>query len=179
MSLGDLSDALARHASARPERGDVVAQMRRLARQPEAVSRRHFDPGHFTASGIVCSVERDHLLLIHHVKLGLWLQPGGHLEPGELDLESAARREVREETGVADLSRLGEGVFDVDVHEIPARPGEPAHRHFDVRYAFAAERRPLTPSSEVKDARWVPLERVAELTSEESIARCVAGLRQL
>ena len=44
----------------------------------------------------------DHILLLHRSSLasnpGAWDLPGGHVEPGE-SLSTAARREVREETG--------------------------------------------------------------------------------
>lgn len=38
-------------------------------------------------------------LLLKHKKLGLWLPPGGHVEPGETP-DEGVRREVREETGL-------------------------------------------------------------------------------
>ncbi|MDX6768453.1 MAG: NUDIX domain-containing protein [Elusimicrobiota bacterium] len=44
-------------------------------------------------------VRGDKTLLLKHKKLGLWLPPGGHIEPGETP-DEAVRREVREETGL-------------------------------------------------------------------------------
>lgn len=38
-------------------------------------------------------------LLVDHINAGLWLPPGGHVEPGEHPVE-AARREAREELGI-------------------------------------------------------------------------------
>ncbi|GGZ30232.1 NUDIX domain-containing protein [Streptomyces avidinii] len=40
------------------------------------------------------------VLFIRHVALGKWLTPGGHLEPEDPDLLSAALRELIEETGI-------------------------------------------------------------------------------
>jgi 8-oxo-dGTP pyrophosphatase MutT (NUDIX family) len=44
-------------------------------------------------------VWRGQVVLHKHPKLGLWLPPGGHVEPHELP-DGAAVREVQEETGV-------------------------------------------------------------------------------
>jgi 8-oxo-dGTP pyrophosphatase MutT (NUDIX family) len=61
------------------------------------------DQGHpypatcLTAAG--CLIHEDKVLLVKHKKLGLWLNPGGHIDPGELPHE-AAEREFYEETGV-------------------------------------------------------------------------------
>lgn len=52
---------------------------------------------HFVATGYV--VRDGKTLLLFHKKLQLWLPPGGHIEEGELPCE-AARREIREETGL-------------------------------------------------------------------------------
>jgi 8-oxo-dGTP pyrophosphatase MutT (NUDIX family) len=181
-----LAAELEAYGQQQPERRAVIEQMLDLLRQPgDAFSRTHLDPGHFTASAFVVCPERRRLLLIRHPKLGRWLQPGGHIEPGDVSCLAAAQREVREETGVAQLVPLGmrgvpaglpEGIFDVDVHSIPANPREGAHAHFDVRYAFEARTAQLTVSDEVKAARWVELEAVAALNDEESIARPVRAL---
>lgn len=44
-------------------------------------------------------VRGDKTLLLKHRKLGMWLPPGGHVEPGETP-DEAVRREVLEETGL-------------------------------------------------------------------------------
>jgi 8-oxo-dGTP pyrophosphatase MutT (NUDIX family) len=172
-----LAIALEGHRRQCPEQSAVIDRLIELAASPgDPLSRTHLEPGHFTASAFVLSPDRSRLLLIHHPKLRRWLQPGGHIEPEDADCEAAARREVLEETGVADLELLGSGIFDVDVHAIPARATEGAHQHFDVRYAFRAKSEVLRVSAEVEGARWVPLERVVDLNSEESLLR---GVRRL
>lgn len=44
-------------------------------------------------------VHEGKILLIKHKKLGVWLSPGGHLDPGEMG-HQAAEREFWEETGI-------------------------------------------------------------------------------
>jgi len=169
--------ALDEHGSAYPDNASVVARMRQLLATPgDPFSRRHLAPGHFTASAFVLCPERRRVLLIRHPKLGRWLQPGGHIEPGDADLVAAARREAIEETGVVVEEPLG-GIFDVDIHDIPDSVKDPAHQHFDVRYAFIARSDRLEVSPEVLGARWVELSEVTLLTDEDSVLRCTERLR--
>jgi len=122
------------------ERRHRLRMLALLETGPKAFSRDHFDPGHFTASAFVLSPGGDKLLMILHGKLGRWLQPGGHVEPDDVDLAMAALREVCEETGLhpTQLRLPHDGIFDLDIHPIPPRGDDPAHEHFDVRYLLRA-----------------------------------------
>jgi len=130
--------------------------------------------GHVTGSAWVLDEERRYALLTHHAKLGLWLQPGGHCD-GDADVLRVAMREVWEEAGLTAIVPLLDGaIFDVDAHDIPAHGNEPAHVHYDIRYAFEASRSaPLRISAESKDLRWVALDRIAGLNTDESVIRMV------
>jgi 8-oxo-dGTP pyrophosphatase MutT (NUDIX family) len=159
------------------ERGHREQMSSLAAVAGDAFARDHYEPGHFTASAFVLSPASDALLLLHHRKLDRWLQPGGHVEPGDADMLAAARREAREEVGLAELDvALGGRPFDLDVHAIPARPGEPAHAHFDVRYLFVAPTLAFQLSSESKGARWVPLLELTGSGVDASVARAAHKL---
>jgi 8-oxo-dGTP pyrophosphatase MutT (NUDIX family) len=154
-----------------------------LEASPEAFSRDHYVPGHITASAFVLDPSRTSLLLILHGKLLKWLQPGGHIDPEDSDVLAGARREVFEEVAVSALSPVGDGLFDLDVHAIPARGDQPVHEHFDVRFLFEAHARHFSAGSDARDARWVP---IAELLSQgpdsiypsdDSVLRAVRKLR--
>lgn len=161
--------------------GPAVRRFRELLELGECcLERSHFVPGHFTASAWVVCPERRRLVLIHHRKLGRWLQPGGHIESGDPSVAAAAAREAREETGLTGLVPLGAAPFDLDIHSIPRTRREPEHLHFDVRFAFQAtgpEPLRLAPDlREVNGARWVALDEVARFAPEESVARSAQRL---
>jgi len=126
-------------------------------------SREHFVPGHFTASCFIVD-DGGRLLLHHHRRLQRWLQMGGHVEGSE-ELAAAALREGAEESGLGDLELLGGGIFDLDVHAIPAARGEPGHDHFDVRYVAhtAAPHSVTMDRAESNELAWFTLDRAAEL----------------
>jgi 8-oxo-dGTP pyrophosphatase MutT (NUDIX family) len=127
----------------------------------------------------VIDAPRSRVLLLHHARLGRWLQPGGHAEPSDATPLAGALRELHEESGLADASPLcgahGSALVDLDVHEIPARGEEPAHLHFDLRYAFAVDGGgALRISAESNALRWIDAARLGELTDEQSVTRLVA-----
>lgn len=141
-----------------------------------AFDRAHFAPGHVTASCFI--VADDKLLLHHHRRLNRWLQMGGHVELDE-DPETAALREGREESGLDDLALAADGIFDLDVHVIPAANGEPEHRHFDVRYVAhtASPDAVVIDPGESNDVAWVPLDRAAALMDEAASSRVIQKIR--
>jgi 8-oxo-dGTP pyrophosphatase MutT (NUDIX family) len=158
---------------------DAAVEARGSARGQEhdPCARDHYVPGHFTASAFILSPERDALLLIFHEKLARWLQPGGHVETGDRDLLATARREAEEEVGLSELELLAPSPFDLDVHDIPALRGDPAHQHFDVRFLFRAPARAVRAASDAKAARWVALSEISLEISDRSVMRAVEKLR--
>ncbi|MEA2690050.1 MAG: hypothetical protein QOD51_2657 [Candidatus Eremiobacteraeota bacterium] len=127
--------------------------------------------GHVTASAWIVDPSRTRALLTHHRKLGKWLQLGGHVD-GDTDVRRAALREAREESGLRSLRFVCGGIYDVDVHAIPARPGEPAHDHYDVRFALEADpAEPLVVNEESNELAWVPIVVLASYGADESVLR--------
>jgi len=132
---------------------------------------RSLEVGHVTGSAWVVNQGGSHVLLTHHRKLDKWLQLGGHAD-GDSDVIRVARREVHEESGIDQVQLVGDGIFDVDIHRIPARKDEPAHDHFDVRYALRVTGdEQYVVSDESHDLAWVPIDQLHERTTEESMLR--------
>jgi 8-oxo-dGTP pyrophosphatase MutT (NUDIX family) len=130
--------------------------------------------GHITASAWIVDPARTQTVLLHHRKLDRWLQPGGHID-GDPDVRGAALREAREELGIATLRFAAEGIYDIDVHAIPARAAEPAHDHYDLRFALEADpHEPLRGNAESHAVRWIALSDLEAYAIDDSVRRLAA-----
>ena len=97
------------------------------------------------------------------------MQLGGHSD-GDPDTVAVAQREAEEEGGVP-VTLIEGGVFDLDVHEIPARKNDPAHFHYDVRFAFLAAHEEFAVSEESHALAWIEIEDLGSVTNEMSMLR--------
>jgi coenzyme F420-0:L-glutamate ligase len=123
-----------------------------LAARPDAMWRSCV-PGHLTASTLVLDVSRDAVLLTLHPRVGMWLQLGGHCEPGDHTVLDAAAREAREESGIGSVS-FDPTPLALAVHPITCSLGVPT-RHFDVQFmAIAPAGAEPVQSAESVDLRW-------------------------
>lgn len=143
-----------------------------LAGGGDVCSPDRFVPGHVTGSAFVVAPEGDAVALVLHRKLGRWVQPGGHVEPGDRSVEETARREMTEEIGLADVEGLG--LVDVDIHRFPEVGARPGHLHFDVRYLYRCRTGSLLVGDGVSAVRWVPFAEALEM--DDSVARAVGRI---
>jgi 8-oxo-dGTP pyrophosphatase MutT (NUDIX family) len=134
--------------------------------------------GHITGSAIVVDSTYQYMLLLHHRKLDRWLQPGGHCD-GNPDSLAVARQEVQEETGLLSATPVSDQIFDVDVHRIPLKGTTPEHWHYDIRYLFIADLEEAFQQSEqeVMALKWVPLDQLLMMVSDESLRRAQNKLK--
>ena len=165
--LHDLIDAYRRRY---PDEADAARLRRFLLRQPRCFERDCFDDGHVTGSAWLVDESAARVLLTHHRKLGRWLQLGGHSD-GDTDTLAVAHREAEEESGLT-VRPLDGAVLDVDIHTFPSRGADPAHLHYDVRFAFQAvgsDRFRVGPES--VDLAWIDIDELSHVTPEESVLR--------
>lgn len=134
----------------------------------------HAGPVHITASGILVSDDGMMTALHLHKRLGMWLQPGGHIEPGESPADGALR-EAAEEIGVPVRHETGDGLlFHVDVH-----PGPKGHTHLDLRYLLRAPQvTPRPADGESTRVGWFAWEE-AESLADTGLAGALRAARAL
>jgi 8-oxo-dGTP pyrophosphatase MutT (NUDIX family) len=145
-----------------------------LDRSPEPFSRRQFNPGHITCTGLVLSPGRDGILLVLHRRLLRWLLPGGHVEADDPFIGDAGRREVVEETGAILRADPAPLLVGVDVHGIPPRRDEPYHLHHDLVFRFQAASDAFHTSEEVREVAWCSVAEFDRYQLPGSIRRSYA-----
>ena len=149
-----------------------IAALQRDARSLRAPFDEHADPCHLTASAFVVGTRGT--VLHKHRKLGIWVQPGGHVDPGEPPA-AGALREATEETGLVLAHPPGGPVlFHVDRH-----PGPHDHVHLDLRYVvLGAAMDPRPAPSESQEVAWFAY-RDARQRAEPTLVPALVKLEAL
>jgi 8-oxo-dGTP pyrophosphatase MutT (NUDIX family) len=151
------------------EHDSIIATLERLSMLGDPFDEAANDH-HVTASAFVLSPRG--VILHRHRRLGIWVQPGGHVDVGE-EPEAAALRETIEETGLAARLLMPVNLFHVDVH-----PGPRGHTHYDLRYILVAPPvEPAPPEGESPDVFWFDFD-VAQERCEPALAPALAKLGQ-
>ena len=148
-----------------------------MHRHPKNAHRRSCLEGHLTASTLVVDETLESVILLHHKKLGRWLQPGGHCD-GDANLVAVAWREASEETGLENLEIVPR-IFDLDIHDIPEFKDVPAHRHLDSRFLVVAPR-DIEPraNDESQGVRWFTIDEALDICEDDSLERMLFLLKE-
>ncbi len=146
-----LTRAPARDAGARFERAAWLALLEQAG--PGLLGRAG-TPAHLTASAAVLSPDGASTCLVLHHKLRLWVQPGGHFEPGDVSAAGAAAREVLEETGLTGTVLPAPALLSR--HPAPCAPGV-VDWHLDIQHVLVAEPVAPRPSDETPEVAWWPV----------------------
>jgi 8-oxo-dGTP diphosphatase len=119
----------------------------------------------FTASAYI--VHKDKILLLHHKKLDIWMQVGGHIELDE-DPDTTIFREIKEESGLeVEILSDKPKIPDTEPHKALYRPdgaawfkyGDLDHYHVDLIYYCRAISDNVTLEEEgAHDIRWFSID---------------------
>lgn len=124
--------------------------------------------GHIVASAFVYSKKDKLFLTLYHKEFNTYIYPGGHVIMEDKSILDAAKREVKEETGIDKYQIINVGQseeipIDIDIHTI--RYNEkldlPSHYHFDFRYFFLIDKIvDVVLDSESEDYKWLSLDEI-------------------
>ena len=171
MSAKNLVNLLTDYLHSYPQEATTVNRYIDFVRNHSDCFERSQLAGHVTGSAWLVNRAGTHVLLTHHRKLNRCLQLGGHAD-GQTNALEVALKEATEESGIENIQALSEALFDVDIHQIPERNHEPAHFHYDARFALqVTDSDSFTVSDESHALAWVPISDMANHTDEVSMLR--------
>ena len=132
---------------------------------------RSLETGHITASAWLLSQDLTRVLLMHHAKLDIWVQLGGHCD-GNPDVLAVAVKEAQEESGINAIAPIMEDIFDLDIHLIPAHKNVKEHFHYDIRFLLGVTSdEGIIQNSESKGLQWFGKNLLELPTNHLSIVR--------
>lgn len=135
------------------------------------------DP-HLVAYFLLLDPMQQTVLLVDHKKAGLWLPPGGHVEPNEHPKETV-KRELMEELGVQAVFRLRDPFFLT----VTKTAGPTTEQHTDVSVWYLLDGSVNTPyrfdEGEFSEIRWFPPTDIPYASSDPHMQRCIKKLKAL
>lgn len=140
--------------------------------------------GHIVAGGFIYAKEEGKFLVLHHNDLQMFLYPGGHVNSDDKTPLHAAKREIKEETGLHDLEqlRLSDNMLlpiDIDTHLIKhnERLNLPEHYHFDFRYLFMVDKisKIKIDTDELSNYKWIDIN---ELSNDPNYGKIAIKLKK-
>ena len=152
------------------EREDRRMMLDCIRSRPDCLTRSD-ELTHFTASAWVTNPAHTKILMLYHNIYNSWSWPGGHAD-GEDDLLRVALREVREETGIADVRPAMEDVFSLEILTVNAhfKRGKYVipHLHLNLTYLLEADDSQAVHSKpdENSAVRWFDLDEAVAASSE-------------
>ena len=143
-----------------------------LKRDPVDIYTRKNTAAHISASAWVVSPDRQKVLMAYHNIYESWAWLGGHAD-GETDLLKVALKEVKEESGIADVRPISEDIFSLEVLSVDGhiKNGEYVSTHVHLNITYLLEADPSQPLHHKPDENtavsWFGREEVYEMCSEK------------
>ncbi len=143
----------------------------------------NFD-GHIVVGGFIYAKKENKFLVLYHKDLKMFLYPGGHINNDDNTPLYAAKREIKEETGLDNLEQLNLSgneltPIDVDTHKIDynERLQLPEHYHFEFRYLFMVDRISdiKIDIEELSKYKWIDIE---ELSNDPNYGKIVIKIQK-
>lgn len=129
---------------------------------------------HFSASGVVFNKTKTKVLFIYHKIYDSWGWMGGHMD-GDFDFKKVALKEIKEESGIEDISFFTESPISIEVlpvwMHIKNDEALSSHLHLNVSYAFIADEENTLKVNhiETNGVKWINIDDLDEVVREEEM----------
>ena len=172
MDINDLKREIERYEPYNEQEKRDKEIMMRYINTFDNVLTRENEFGHFSASAWAVNKERTKVLLIYHNIYQSWAWTGGHAD-GEADLLGIAIRELKEETGVKNVTILDKDIFSLEIITVDGhvKRGKyvASHVHLNVTYLLEVDENEILQVKEDENSgvRWVNIEEVEKFSNEK------------
>jgi 8-oxo-dGTP pyrophosphatase MutT (NUDIX family) len=154
----------------------VEAYKNRL--QAGALTREENPHSHFCGYFVPFNKAEGKVLIGSHKKSGLWLMPGGHIEPNE-PLLNTLNREIEEELGVKDFYTEMPEAFLLTITHIVSDV-RPCKEHFDMWFLMETDGKDMVIDyTEYHEVRWATLAEARELTKDPANLEAIGVLGEM
>jgi 8-oxo-dGTP pyrophosphatase MutT (NUDIX family) len=137
-----------------------------LKRLQEGAFTRDENPqNHFCVYFLPYNPQSKKVFIVHHIKSGLWLSPGGHIDKGEGLLETL-NREIDEELEVRGFFKELPPPFLLTITPIENR-AQPCKTHFDIWYLANTDGTNFNVDpKEFHEARWLAIGEAEKILTD-------------
>jgi 8-oxo-dGTP pyrophosphatase MutT (NUDIX family) len=119
---------------------------------------------HFCAYFLPYNAQNKKVFIVHHKKSGLWIAPGGHIDQGEILLETL-NREIKEELGVKNAFKETMP-FLLTITPIKNKV-QPCKMHYDVWHLFHTNGSNFNiDSAEFHDTKWLTIRNAKKIVTD-------------
>ena len=115
------------------------------------------------------------MFLVDHRKSGLWLSPGGHVEPDESVFETL-NREAEEELGLRSSFSGAEQPFMLSITPI-ANPSQACRTHFDVWFLLPTDGSGFQiDEREFRGSKWLDFAEARAVVTDPNTLRALQDI---
>lgn len=141
--------------------------LKRLA-ETDPLTRDESGLSHFCVYFLPYNPKTKQIFLVHHKKSGLWLSPGGHIDKGELLLDTL-NREIGEELGMQNFFPQLPDPFLITVTPIDNQAQTVCKEHLDIWFLVETDGANFhVDLNEFHSTKWVDYNEAKKLTTDEN-----------